>query len=321
MTEQTQPRPADAVKGNWVDRFPPRAFRPYLRLTRFDRPIGAWLLLWPCWWSLALAAPRRPTGVASLSGLETGPFPDPLLLGLFLIGAFIMRGAGCTYNDILDRDIDAGVARTRGRPIPSGQVTVRAAVLWMVLQALIGLAVLLTFNPFAVAVGVASLAIVAVYPLMKRVTNWPQFVLGLAFNWGALLGWAAATGRLDPAPVLLYLGGICWTLGYDTIYAHQDRADDSPLGVKSTALTLGRSTTRWLWGFYGVMITAFGAAGWLAEAGPLLYGGLTIAAGHAVWQINTLDIDSPADCLAKFKSNHRFGLIVFLSIIAGSLYP
>ncbi len=310
-------KPADAVTGNWVDRRAPRMLRPYLRLTRFDRPIGAWLLLWPCWWSLALAAPHRPPALPG--GVWPDAFPDPLLLLLFLLGAFIMRGAGCSYNDILDRDIDARVERTKGRPIPSGQVSVTGAAAWMVLQALLGLGILLTFNRFAIWLGVASLLIVAVYPLMKRVTHWPQFVLGLAFNWGALLGWAATTGGLAAAPLVLYVGGIAWTLGYDTIYAHQDRVDDSPIGVKSTALRLGARTKPFLWAFFAATILAIAVAGRLAGAGPLLYAGLAAAAGHAIWQITTLDIDDPADCLAKFKSNHPFGLIVFLAILAGNL--
>ena len=315
----TDARPVDAVAGSWVDRLAPRAWRPYLRLTRLDRPIGAQLLMWPCLWALALAAPHRPASIPPPSGLDLGAFPDPVLLVLFVAGAFMMRGAGCTYNDIVDRDFDAQVARTRMRPIPSGAVSVPRAVVWMVVQGLLGLAILMTFNPFARSLGFASLALIALYPFAKRVTFWPQFVLGLAFNWGALLGWAATTGGLSAAPIVLYLGGIGWTLGYDTIYAHQDRRDDHPAGVKSSALKLAGRTKPWLWVFYGWFFAATALAAWLAGTGPLVYVGLLMALGHAVWQIVTLDIDSPADCLAKFRANHIFGWIVFLAILAGNL--
>jgi 4-hydroxybenzoate polyprenyltransferase len=222
---------ADAVRGHWVDRWLPEAWKPYARMARLDRPIGWWLLLWPCWWSAALAA-------AALGRA----YPDPWHLVLFLIGAVAMRGAGCTYNDIVDRDIDAEVARTRSRPIPSGQVSVRSAKLFLLAQALVGLAVLLQFNRFAIFLGIASLLTVAVYPFLKRVTDWPQLGLGIAFSWGALMGWAAAFGSLALSPVLLYLGGIAWTIGYDTIYAHQDKEDDALVGVRSTARLFGART-------------------------------------------------------------------------------
>ena len=223
-------RVADST-GNWVDTLAPPWSRPYLRLARADRPIGSWLLLLPCWWSAGLAA------------IATGqPYPNPWHVALFFIGAFVMRGAGCTWNDIVDRDLDAKVARTRSRPIPSGQVSVKGAAIFLVLQALVGLLVLLQFNRFTVFLGIASLAIVAVYPLMKRVIWWPQIVLGLAFSWGALMGWAAVFGALDAAPLLLYAGAIAWVIGYDTIYAHQDREDDALIGVKSTARLFGERT-------------------------------------------------------------------------------
>jgi len=210
---------ADAT-GNWVDTLAPVWLRPYLRLARLDRPIGSWLLLLPCWWSSALAA------VAAHARA-----PGLLHLALFFIGAFAMRGAGCTWNDIVDRDLDGSVERTRSRPIPSGQVSVGQAAAFLALQSLVGLAVLLTFNDFTIALGIASLLIVAVYPFMKRITYWPQTVLGLAFSWGALMGWAGAFGRLDLAPLLLYAGSISWVIGYDTIYAHQDRDDDALIGI------------------------------------------------------------------------------------------
>src|SRR6516225_12448001 len=229
MTEAAA-RVADAT-GNWVDTLAPPRSRPYLRLARLDRPIGSWLLLLPCWWSSALAA-----------GLAHDLRRLPLVVALFFVGAFAMRGAGCTWNDITDRDLDAMVERTRSRPIPAGEVSVRAALVFLVAQALIGLLVLLQFNGFAVATGIASLAIVAVYPFMKRITWWPQAVLGLAFSWGALMGFAVILGRIDAAALVLYAGSIAWVIGYDTIYAHQDSEDDALIGIKSTALLFGERT-------------------------------------------------------------------------------
>ena len=246
---------ADAT-GNWVDTLAPAWSRPYLRLSRLDRPIGSWLLLIPCWWSAALAAVAVHASAPSL-----------LRLVLFFIGAFAMRGAGCTWNDIVDRDLDKSVERTASRPIPSGQVSVRQAAAFLVLQALVGLAVLLSFNGFTIALGIASLVIVAVYPFMKRITYWPQIVLGLAFSWGALMGWAAALGRLDLPALLLYAGSISWVIGYDTIYAHQDREDDALIGIKSTALLFGPRTKPMLALFYGVAVVLLGAAGYTAGAG------------------------------------------------------
>ena len=240
----------DAAPGNWVDRHAPRAWQPYLRLARADRPVGAWLLLFPCWWSQALAE------------LSLGrAYPNLWYALLFAIGAFVMRGAGCVYNDIVDREYDAGVARTRNRPIPSGQVTVTAAKVFMVALCLVGLAVLLQFNGFAMALGVASLGLVAIYPFMKRFTYWPQLVLGLTFKWGALMGWAVVTGALAWPALLLYAGCILWTIGYDTIYAHQDKEDDEMLGLKSTALRFGDETKPWLAAFYGGAAVFWACAG------------------------------------------------------------
>src|ERR1700683_5531368 len=241
---------ADAI-GNWVDALAPVWSRPYLRLARLDRPIGSWLLLLPCWWSAALAAVAAHARVPSLCHLV-----------LFFVGAFAMRGAGCAWNDIVDRDLDASVERTRSRPIPSGQVSVGQAGLFLVLLALVGLAVLIRFNGFTIALGIASLAIVVVYPFMKRITYWPQIVLGLAFSWGALMGWAGAFGRLDLAPLLLYAGSISWVIGYDTIYAHQDREDDALIGVKSTALLFGARTQPMLVLFYGIALVLLRAEGY-----------------------------------------------------------
>jgi 4-hydroxybenzoate polyprenyltransferase len=295
---------ADAT-GNWVDTLAPAWSRPYLRLARLDRPIGSWLLLMPCWWSCALAAIAAGNATPRLTHLA-----------LFFLGAFAMRGAGCTWNDIVDRDLDRSVERTRSRPIPSGQVSVAQAVAFLVLQSLIGLAVLLSFNVFTVGLGVASLAIVAVYPFMKRITYWPQIVLGLAFSWGALMGWAAAFGRLDPPAFLLYAGSIAWVIGYDTIYAHQDREDDALIGIKSTALLFGERTKPMLAAFYTLAAVLIGAAGLAAGAGPVFALGLLAFAAHLAWQIVRLDIADPDLCLRLFKSDRDAGLILFAGLLA-----
>src|SRR5919199_836820 len=300
---------ADARPGNWVDGLLPAPMRPYARLARLDRPIGWWLLMWPCWWSAALAA------VAAGRAL-----PDPWHLALFMVGAIAMRGAGCTYNDIVDRDFDARVARTRSRPIPSGQVSVRGAWAFLVAQALVGLGVLLQFNGFAIATGVASLLTIAVYPFMKRVTYWPQAFLGLAFSWGALMGWAAAFGRLDAAALALYAGSISWVIGYDTIYAHKDKEDDLMIGVGSTARLFGPRTRPMLALFYAGAILLLGAAGWLAGARGPYYLGLALAGVHLGGQAARLDTEDPAVCLRLFKSNRDVGWIVFLGIVAEALW-
>lgn len=244
-------RVADAT-GNWVDTLAPGFVRPYLRLARLDRPIGSWLLLLPCWWSLGLAA------------IATHSPPSIWQTVLFFIGAFAMRGAGCTWNDLVDRDIDGKVERTRSRPIPSGQVTVTQAYVFMAAQALLGLAVLLQFNRFTVLCGLASLIVVAIYPFMKRITYWPQIVLGLAFSWGALMGWPAVFARLDWPALILYAGSICWVIGYDTIYAHQDREDDALIGLKSTAILFGEHTRPMLTAFYAAAVVLIGIAGFMA---------------------------------------------------------
>lgn len=298
---------ADAT-GNWVDTIAPAWSRPYLRLARLDRPIGSWLLLLPCWWSVALAA---------IAARSSGP--SLIQVALFFVGAFAMRGAGCTWNDIVDRDLDASVERTRSRPIPSGQVSVAQAFGFLALQALVGLAVLMSFNRFTIALGIASLAIVAVYPFMKRITYWPQIVLGLAFSWGALMGWAAAFGRLGVAPLLLYAGSIAWVIGYDTIYAHQDREDDALIGIKSTALLFGERTKPILSVFYGLAVLLIGAAGYAAGAGIIFALGLLAFAGHLAWQVARLDIDDPDRCLALFKSDRDAGLILFAGMVVDAL--
>lgn len=292
----------DAVVG-WVGRAPAR-LRPYLRLMRADRPAGFWLLMWPCWWSVALARP-----IDDLRALT--------LLALFLIGAVVMRGAGCVWNDILDRDFDAQVARTAARPIPAGEVGVRSAAAFMVALSLVGLVVLLQFNRFTIALGIASLALVAVYPLAKRVTHWPQAVLGLTFNWGALMGWAAVNGALAPAPLLLYAGCLAWTLGYDTIYAHQDRRDDAVAGIKSSALKLGERSRPWIAVFYAFFLAAVVVAGALAGLGWPFYAGLAAAAVHLAWQVLRLDPTDSTRCLALFRANGPFGWLVFAALALG----
>jgi len=289
----------------WIARLTPKPLRPYMYLMRLDRPYGAWLLLLPCWWSIALAA--------------DGAWPDIELLGLFALGAFIMRGAGCVMNDIADRDFDGKVARTATRPIPSGQVSVVKAVLFLTLLGFLGLAILVQFNTFAIAIGVLSLATVVIYPYMKRFTYWPQAFLGLSFNWGALLGWAAVQGELSAAPGTLYIAGILWTLGYDTIYAHQDKDDDVLIGIKSTALRLGGATRQWLIAFYGGALALIALSGWFAGLGVSFYPALIPAAVHLGWQVSTLDINDPKNCLVRFKSNRDFGLLVFGALVVGQI--
>jgi 4-hydroxybenzoate polyprenyltransferase len=299
---------ADAVKDNWVDSNAPAATRPYLRLSRADRPIGTWLLYIPCIWGILLAA------------LQTGDFRAWdlwLILGCGA-GAWLMRGAGCTWNDITDRKFDAQVARTRSRPIPSGQVTVRGALFWMVAQALIAFCILISFGTPAVLIGIASLGFVAIYPFAKRFTWWPQVFLGLAFNWGALLGWVAHSGRLDWPAVLLYLTGIAWTLFYDTIYAHQDTEDDALIGVKSTARLFGQSSPQWLGAFAvlatGLMAVAIYLALPDATATQRVVAQLGTAgfAAHLLWQMRQLDIDNVPLLLHLFRANREAGLIPVL---------
>jgi 4-hydroxybenzoate polyprenyltransferase len=286
----------------WIEHLPER-LRPYAVLARWDRPIGTWLLLWPCWWALALAPGR----------------PDWWLVPLFAIGAVAMRGAGCVVNDLTDRELDARVARTRARPLASGRLGVPQALAFLALQLLVGGLVLLAFDGFAVALALASLPLIVIYPLMKRITWWPQAFLGITFNWGALVGWAAATGELAPPALLLYAAGFFWTLGYDTIYAHQDKADDALIGIRSTARRLGAATPRWLRGFYGITLALLAAAGWSAGLGLWFYALLLAVAGHFAWQIRTLDLDDPRSCLQRFRSNRELGLLVCLALVAGKV--
>lgn len=294
----------DIPVGNWIDRWIPAVARPYLRLMRLDRPIGTWLLLFPCWWSIALAGEH---------------WPDLGLMALFAVGALVMRGAGCTVNDIVDHKFDALVERTRGRPIPSGAVGLGQAALFLAAQLLVGLVILVQLNGAAIAWGVASLALVFPYPLMKRITWWPQAWLGLTFNWGALLGWVAVSGGMAAAPALLYAAGILWTLGYDTIYAHQDKEDDQLIGVKSTALRLGVHTRPAVAGFYAGTVALVAAAGFAADLSWPFYLLLLLSSGQLVWQVVGLDQDDSADCLAKFKSNRLFGWGLLAAIVAGKV--
>ncbi len=274
---------------------------------RLDRPIGAWLLLLPGWWGITLAGGGRPS--AKLFALF-------LLFGL---GAVVMRGAGCTVNDLADREFDAKVARTAGRPLPSGAITPKQALAFLILQLAIGLAVLLALDPFARWVGAASLLLVFPYPYMKRITYWPQAWLGLTFNWGALLGWAAMRGRIDAPALILYVAGLFWTLGYDTIYAHQDKEDDVLVGVKSTALALGRNTRQWVTAFYGITLILIAVAGALAGLAWPFYPVLAVAGLNLAWQVATVDIDNSPNCLIRFKSNRWFGLMVVAAMIAGGV--
>jgi 4-hydroxybenzoate polyprenyltransferase len=314
-----QGRVKDAPTGHWVYRLLPRKAWPYAQIARWDRPIGWELLLWPCWWSAVLASSAGWGQPASIP-LSGTPLPSAWHLTLFLIGAIAMRGAGCTYNDLVDRDIDAQVERTRSRPLPSGQITTRSAAVFLVAQALIGLAVLLQFNGFAIALGIGSLAVVAIYPFMKRITNWPQLVLGLAFSWGALMGWAALHGSLAVPAFLLYAGSVLWVIGYDTIYAHQDKEDDALVGVRSTARLFGKRTKLWLMGLYGGALLLFFAAFVFALVPLPAYAGLLAAGLHMGRQIRSLDIDNPDQCLALFKSNGRLGWLVFLGLLAGAIW-
>lgn len=301
-------RVADAGPGNWFDQFAPAWARPYGHLARFDRPIGAWLLLFPCWWGQLLAEHAAGHGL-----------PNFWYLGLFFVGAFVMRGAGCTYNDIVDREYDARVARTASRPIPSGRVSVGGALLFAIALCLVGLAVLLQFNAFTVWLGIASLGLVAVYPFAKRYTDWAQLVLGLTFKWGALVGWAAIAAGLGAPALLLYAGSVLWTIGYDTIYAHQDVEDDAMLGLRSTARLFGERTPVWLLGLYGGALALWLGAALLINAGTIVVAALVCIAIHFVWQVATLDIKDAANCLTRFRSNRTVGWLFSLGLAAEML--
>ena len=297
----------DIDQTHWTLRYLPPWARPYGRLARWDRPIGIWLLLFPCWWSSALAAAPN---WAQLAGY----------MALFTVGAIAMRGAGCTWNDILDRKVDAGVERTRGRPLPSGELKLHHALIWMALQGAVGAAVLFKLNKFAGGVALLSLLLVAVYPAMKKITSWPQVVLGFAFNWGALVGYAAVTQTLSWATIALYLGGVAWTMVYDTIYAMQDQRDDAVVGVKSTARRFAAAPRRWLTFFAVLALALWTATGLLAPLGVGYFVLLACIAAHFVWQIALLKPNDPADCLMRFKSNRLVGWLMLAALVADRLY-
>ena len=308
MIEASATRIADAAPQNWVERMLPSAVLPYAQLMRLDRPIGWWLLLLPCWWGLALGQIAVGGGVPSLWHAV-----------LFLVGAIVMRGAGCTLNDMADVGFDVQVERTKNRPIASGRITRQSAFVFLAVLSLIGLVILLQFNWYSVVLGASSLLIVAIYPFMKRITHWPQFVLGLAFNWGALVGWSATHGSLSLPAGLLYAGGVFWTLAYDTIYAHQDTEDDALIGVKSTALLFGANSKPWLAVFFGGAFVSFALALWTVGAGPASYLGLAAAAVHALWQLQSFDHSDSALCLKLFKSNRTLGLILLSGLLLDTL--
>ncbi len=316
QSQATQGRVADAPSRHWVYRGLPRAAWPYAQLARWDRPIGWQLLLWPCWWSAGLGALAYARPGEPLADV----LPSPVVLLLFLAGAIAMRGVGCAYNDIVDAKIDALVERTRSRPLPSGQVTKRQAWIFLVAQALVGLVVLLQFNGFAILLGLCSMVVVAAYPFMKRVTDWPQLVLGLAFSWGALMGWAAEFGDLDGPAGMLFVGSVLWTIGYDTIYAHQDKEDDAIVGVRSTARLFGERTKPWLAGLYGGALACFAIAFASAEAPLPALAGLVAAGAHMARQIYALDIDNPDQCLKLFRSNNVVGWLIFLGLLGGGVW-
>ncbi len=303
---------ADAVTGNWVDTYAPKVARPYLRLSRADRPIGTWLLLLPCWWGLGLAMVHD--GQASWFDLW-------IFVGCG-IGAFLMRGAGCTWNDITDRDIDGHVERTASRPIPSGQVSTKQALAWAIAQSLLAFCILITLPRAAIALGVLALVPVAVYPFAKRFTWWPQVFLGIAFNWGALLAWTAHTGALEAPAVVLYFAGIAWTLFYDTIYAHQDSEDDALIGVKSTARLFGEDSPKWLARFLVASVALMGIA--IVAAAPddeifkmvLMLCGPWAMGWHMLWQLRRLKLDDTARLLELFRSNRDAGLLPVLFFAA-----
>jgi 4-hydroxybenzoate polyprenyltransferase len=303
MNDSIDAMHTDLRQNGWIDRRMPAWTRPYLKLARIDRPIGIWLLLLPCWWSFALASPTAATGIG--------------LTILFSIGAVVMRGAGCTINDIIDRKIDAQVERTRGRPLPSGQIGLFGALIFLCLLLSIALIVLIQLNWLTIWLGVASLALVGVYPLMKRLTWWPQAFLGLTFNWGAIMAWAAATGHIGWAAIVLYAAGFCWTIVYDTIYAHQDARDDAGAGVKSTARRFGRFSRLWLIGFAVAMLLLLDLAGEIAALGVSYLVMLIPVALHLAWLIVLWRPDDPRDCLRRFQASRWTGLLTTLALIVG----
>jgi 4-hydroxybenzoate polyprenyltransferase len=305
-TDINAPSASDIRADHWVLRIAPDPWRPYLKLIRADRPIGTWLLLIPCLWSVTMAS--------DVAGLG---LPNPWYIALFAIGSFVMRGAGCVINDLWDRDIDARVARTATRPIASGEISVRAGLIFLISLLLVGLVVLLQFNLSAITLGIASLGLVATYPLMKRVTYWPQAFLGLTFNWGALLAWAAVQGNVGEVALMIYVACIFWTLGYDTIYGHQDKEDDIHVGVKSSSIKLGDKTKPFVMAMYAGTVILLGTAGHHVGMNWFYFAALALVAVQFIWQVRTLDIDDPDNCLARFKSNRDAGLVMFIGCLLG----
>lgn len=305
-TDINAPSASDIQIDHWILRIAPQSWRPYLRLIRADRPIGTWLLLIPCLWSVTMASNVAGSGA-----------PNPWYIVLFAVGSFVMRGAGCAINDLWDRDIDAQVARTATRPIASGEISVMAGIVFLGGLLLVGLVVLLQFNASAITLGVASLGLVATYPLMKRVTYWPQAFLGLTFNWGALLAWAAVEGAVSETAVMIYVACMFWTLGYDTIYGHQDKEDDIHVGVKSSSIKLGDKTKPFVMVMYAGTTVLLGVAGSITGMNWFYFAALILVAGQFIWQVSTLDIDDPDNCLARFKSNRDAGLIIFIGCLLG----
>lgn len=307
MTNELNDQKASDIRADsWLISLAPKVARPYLHLIRADRPIGTWLLLLPCLWSLSLAS----------KGVGDG-LPEPWHILLFAFGAFVMRGAGCVVNDLWDRDIDGKVARTAERPIASGAISVRAAFIFLAFLLLLGLLVLVQFNLTAIILGASSLILVATYPFMKRITYWPQAFLGFTFNWGALLAWVAVTGNINLVPILIYIAGISWTLGYDTVYGHQDKADDILVGVKSSSIKLGRLTRPFVTAAYTVTLIILAFVGVMTELNWFYYVMLFAGGTQFAWQATTLQIDDPVNCLARFKSNRDVGLLVFLGFLFG----
>lgn len=303
MKYTNKPLHTDISTTSWIDAVLPSMFIPYARMARLDRPIGIILLLLPCLWGLILGS---------------GGIPNLTYFFLYCLGAILMRGAGCTYNDLVDADIDARVERTRVRPLPSGQLTKVQALLFLGIQLGLSFLILLQLPALTVALGCLSLILVFIYPWMKKITFWPQAFLGFTFNWGVLMGWSTATNRLTLTPLFLYLGGIFWTLIYDTLYAHQDKQDDLLAGVRSTALKFDQKTPYYLCVFSILCLGFWGLAGWQASLSWPYYGGLSLIFLHFLWQILTADLDNPQDCLYKFKSNQWIGWIL-LAGLGGAL--
>ena len=300
---------SDIAEDGWVKNWLPKPVRPYALLMRLDRPIGTWLLLLPCWWSLGLGW--------QLNQQKTTLLELGYLYFLFTVGAILMRGAGCTINDLWDRKLDQLVARTANRPIASGVISVTNAILFLLLLLTLSLTILLQLNETCWLLGFLVLLLVFSYPTFKRFTYWPQLVLGLTFNWGALMGWVSITGTIDTPSLILYLAGIFWTLGYDTIYAHQDKEDDALIGVKSSALALENLTKPFIYIVYTVTIFGIFLIGWISKFSIPFYLVCLIALCQLIWQIRALDLDSPNDCLKKFKSNRLFGFLITFAIFLG----